>query len=111
MTEQNDADGRQLVNTTLTLRRVVRAQPMGVMIEEREVDVTGCMPLARAAEVQGVANIVPRLTEEGVIASENGLPFAHYLEWGYFALGAGAEILLTPKGLSWFGKRYPKVTH
>jgi hypothetical protein len=111
VTEQNDAgSGRQLSNTTVTLRRIVRAQPKAIMIETQVVDVTGCMPLARAAEVQGVENVVSRLTEDGVIAL-NGLPFLHYLEWGYFVLGERAEILLTPKGLSWFSKRYPKVTH
>jgi hypothetical protein len=80
------------------------------------VDVSGCLPLDYCAGVLSVANVVPRLMSDGVFA-EDGLPFQAYLDWGYFALTQGAdgstEILLTPLGQVWFGKRYHKarVTH
>jgi hypothetical protein len=77
------------------------------------VDVTGCLPLDHCAGVLSVANIVPRLVAEGVFA-EDGLPFQHFLDWGYFALTQGAngmtQILLTPRGQIWFGKRYQKAS-
>jgi len=107
--EQNDGGEAGVVSGAM-LRRVVRTQPKTVLIEERIVDVAGCLPLARAAEIQGVENVVQRLMEENIIAP-NGLPYLHYLEWGYFVLGEGAEILLTPLGLSWFGKRCGKGRH
>ena len=79
------------------------------VVTGKVVDVSGCLPLDYCANACGVANVVPRLVADGVFA-DDGLPFQPYLDWEYFALVQGAhgkpEILLTPLGQVWFGKRY-----
>jgi hypothetical protein len=97
----------------VVLRRVARTARNGVRIEENMVDVTGCVPLAHCCAVMlGVANAVPRLIADGVLAAD-GLPYKHYLDWGYFALVQGTdgttETVVTLKGQVWFGKRYQKA--
>jgi hypothetical protein len=76
------------------------------------VDVSGYLPLDYCAHMCGVANAVPRLTLEGVLA-DDGLPFQNFIDWKYFALTQGADgntdILLTPLGQVWFAKRYHKA--
>jgi hypothetical protein len=81
------------------------------MTENIVVDVKGCLPLNRCAELLKIADVVPRLMRDGIFASD-GLPFPHFIESGHFLLVVGeheeTEILLTPLGQVWFGARYQK---
>jgi hypothetical protein len=94
------------INAALTARRNERGVMRVVKLAEKVVDVQDCLTLAQVATTLGHVDIESRLIDDGIFAL-NGLPYLHFLDCGYFVIGAGREVLLTAEGQAWFARRYP----